>query len=604
MPRFLAVLQFLLPCLFFYCSHGVALDIGLNAPGAEQKFLSEDEAFVLSGSREGNSLTVEFVIAPGYYLYQNRLSFQAENPDATSLGEAVVVQADKRRSPHSQGDEVVYAGRLLIRVPIKTEEKQPGILVGFQGCAEAGLCYPPSQHSLVLADRDVARPVASGGVEAASDGNSYSQTLFADVNRLHSLALFFLGGILLALTPCVLPMLPLVSAILVGSRGTAGRRMLLVCGYVLGMSLTFALVGLLTGLFGAGLNIPARLQSPWVIVPVALLFVLLGLSLCGCYELQLPFFLRSRLSGTEPKSQRQGTLVGAVLAGVFSTLILSPCVSAPLAGALVYISTTGDAWLGGLSLFVLGLGMGAPLLLAGAGGARWLPAAGSWMKTIQLALGILMLGMAVWVLARLLPGPVVLLLWGVICMAGALLLGALPTAAAEGQGFLRQLSGILLLVYGVSLVTGGLRGHSDPLLPLKEEVPRQFGSELSVLRADSAASLEAALRQAADAGLPSLVDVYADWCVQCKLFEQHVLSEPRVLKRLASVAVIRLDVSAGTSDQHQLLQRYQLFGPPSLLFFDQAGQELPALRTQGSISAERLLHDLNQITPGNARGSN
>ncbi|MCY4472096.1 MAG: thioredoxin family protein, partial [Kistimonas sp.] len=193
---------------------------------------------------------------------------------------------------------------------------------------------------------------------------------------------------------------------------------------------------------------------------------------------------------------------------------------------------------------------------------------------------------------------------GVICMAGALLLGALPTAAAEGQGFLRQLSGILLLVYGVSLVTGGLRGHSDPLLPLKEEVPRQFGSGLSVLRADSTVSLEAALRQAADVGLPSLVDVYADWCVQCKLFEQHVLSEPRVLKRLASVAVIRLDVSAGTSDQHQLLQRYQLFGPPSLLFFDQAGQELPALRTQGSISAERLLHDLNQITPGKARGSN
>ena len=607
------------------CScYAPAFDVEPGAAGTT--FLSESEAFQVSGSRTRSSLTVHFTIAPGYYLYQSRIFLEAQNPDATRLGKVRFLQGHQQSAPRPLEKEIVYKDFAVVRAAMSTTEDNPRVLVHLQGCSAAGLCYPPTVHTLALAaEKGVeteAEAEAETGTEAAvasqesssfaptrdESGNSYGRALFSGAGMTYSLGLFFLGGLLLALTPCVLPMLPLVSAMLVGSRASPVQRFLMSCAYVLGMAFAYAAVGVVTGLFGAGLNLPVHLQSPWVQVPLALLFVLLGLSLCGLYELRLPATLGRALSFAGQKAGRPSTLAGAALAGAGSVVLLSPCVSAPLAGALTYLSSTGDALMGGLSLFVLGLGMGVPLLMLGAGGARWLPRAGSWMEKIKVVLGLVLLAMAVWVLERLLPGPVTLGLWGLVCTAGALLLGALDSSpsssSGSGRGRLRQLPGILLLIYGVSLLTGGLRGHSDPLRPLAEVTRQRVSSETSVVQARSEASLAQALQDAADAGLPALVDVYADWCVQCKVFERRVLAAESVQQRLTSFVLIRLDVTAGTADQNRLLAQYQLFGPPSLLFFDASGRERPSLRSQGGLSRARLLDRLDQLAATPAIGAN
>lgn len=601
-------------CVLFaalLCScYAPAFDVEPGAAGTT--FLSESEAFQVSGSRTQSSLTVHFTIAPGYYLYQSRIFLEAQNPEATRLGKVTFLQGHKQVAPGPLEKETVYKDFAVVRAAMSTTEANPRVLVHLQGCSAAGLCYPPTVHSLSLtAETEAEAPPQESTSFAATDdesGNSYGRALFSGASMTYSLGLFFLGGLLLALTPCVLPMLPLVSAMLVGSKAAPLYRFLMSCAYVLGMASAYAAVGVLTGLFGAGLNVAAHLQSPWVQVPVALLFVLLGLSLCGLYELRLPAALGRALSFAGQKAGRPSTLAGAALAGAGSVLLLSPCVSAPLAGALTYLSSTGDALVGGLSLFALGLGMGVPLLMLGAGGAKWLPRAGSWMETIKVVLGLVLLAMAVWVLEPVLQGPVTLGLWGLVCTAGALLLGALdappPSSAGSRRGRLRQLPGILLLIYGVSLLTGGLRGNPDPLRPLEEAPQHAAPPAVSVVQASSAASLSRALRLAADAGLPALVDVYADWCVQCTVFERRVLAARPVQQKLASFALIRLDVTAGTADQNRLLAQYQLFGPPSLLFFDASGRERPALRTQGSISVARLLDQLDQVAPVPAIGAN
>lgn len=560
-------------------------------------FLPVREAFRLSlVESTPQALRLRLVAAPGYYLYRHRLRFLSE-PATVGLGEARL-PAGERKTDEYFGDVEVYHGILDIELPLDNPERRPFELqVTYQGCADQGLCYPPETEQLAIdAMPDIP---ASPPPQPASRVPDAASTA-AGAWDWQALALFFLAGLGLSLTPCVLPMLPILAGIVLRGEIGGARGLVLSLAYVLPMAACFALLGALMGLFGAELNLQARLQSPWVLVPFAAFFGLFALAMFGVYELRLPTFVRvplDRLAG----STRGGSILGAAVLGVLSSLLVSPCVSAPLAGALLYISSSGDALGGGLRLFALGLGMGAPLVLFGAGGGALLPKSGPWMLAVRNAFGVLLLAVALWMLDRVLPGPLTLALWGLLAAGTALFLGTLEFTAKSHRQKLGQLLGLLLLVYALSCWTGALRGESDPLRPLGTPVAvgtvatQPTGAWQTI---DSPAALDAALQKARTAGRPLLLDWYADWCISCKVIEREVFSTPEVAAHLGDFQLIRFDITASTPAQRTLLDRYRLFGPPAIQFFDRAGQEQERLRVVGEIDAtafaKRIQESLSQ----------
>ena len=449
-----------------------------SSPSVQQSFIPVEEAFQLSGEIRDSQALVHFAVTPGHYLYKKRFSFTARHSE-TTLGEPVY-PSGKEKFDENFGELLeVFDQNITIQLPVSSSQDMPEIDVRFQGCAEAGLCYPPHTKTLALAASDDSfvpvSTIRSSGSTSAAASDSYSsgylnsyQSTISEKSFVASLLLFLLAGIGLTFTPCVLPMVPILSSILVGN-STASRPKIisLTLAYILSMSLTFAIAGTLMGLFGASLNLQAKLQSPWLIGPFAALFVLLALSMFGLYELQLPEKLRNKLGNS---GQSQGKLSGAMIMGVLSALVVSPCVSAPLAGALIYIGTTGDALLGGLSLFALGLGMGLPLLLIGIGGRHLLPKAGQWMDSVKTFFGFLLLAVAIWMLERVIPGPTTLLLWGSLLIGAGTRLGAISIQPKKGRAIASQALGIILLVYGGSLIVGAAKGNTDPLQPLAAPV--------------------------------------------------------------------------------------------------------------------------------------
>ena len=394
-------------------------------------------------------------------------------------------------------------------------------------------------------------------------------------------------------------MIPILSSILVGNASASKSKIIsLTLAYVFSMSLTFAAAGTLMGLFGASLNLQAKLQSPCLIGPFAALFVLLALSMFGLYELQLPEKLRNRLGST---SQSQGNISGALLMGVLSALVVSPCVSAPLAGALIYIGTTGDALLGGLSLFALGLGMGLPLLLIGIGGRQLLPKAGQWMDSVKIFFGFLLLSVAVWMLERIIPGPITLLLWGSLLIGAGVKLGALNLKPKQGWSVVFQSTGIIVLVYGVCLIVGAAMGNTNPLKPLA--IPSSTGKltspdNLAFTKTDSVTELNKLLNDARQNQQPVMVDVYADWCLSCKVMERNVFPDSSVTPLLKELQLIKLDITLNTHQHQQWLNNYQLFGPPALLFFNASGAEQSGIRSLGEINAQQLASRLTILLSG------
>lgn len=442
--------------------------------------------------------------------------------------------------------------------------------MGYQGCADKGLCYPPETARLSIDGQGAPLPAS------AEQGWTWK-----------SLLLFFLAGVGLTFTPCVLPMLPILSGVVL--RGQVGglRGLSLSLAYVLPMAASFAVLGALMGLFGAGLNLQARLQSAWVLVPFAAFFVLFALAMFGLFDLKLPQALGNRLDSLAHRT-KGGSLLGAAVLGVLSSLLVSPCVSAPLAGALLYISASGDALGGALKLFALGLGMGAPLLLVATGGAAWLPKSGPWMNTVKNAIGVLLLGLAIGLLSRVLPGPVTLLLIGLLAAGVALFLGALEFVVKTPRQRLAQLLGLALLVYALACWYGALSGQGDPLRPLP---PPTVAGGPAAAKADawqtitSPAALDAALAEAKAAGQPVLLDWYADWCISCKVIEHEVLNAPQVEAQLDAFRLLRFDITESNAEQRALLDRYRLFGPPALLFFAANGSEMTTDRVIGEINA-------------------
>ncbi|MDX5373994.1 MAG: protein-disulfide reductase DsbD [Pseudomonadaceae bacterium] len=557
---------------------GIIDDAPLNNSG---DFLPVREAFRLSLVESGEqSVKLRFVNAEGYYLYKHRFSFRIE-PSDLARGEAVLPAGEPKHDEYF-GDVEVYYGITDITLPIDNPIGLPfTIHVGYQGCADKGLCYPPESERIEVDGQGAAQPAAPDATQApitAPSGWTWKE-----------LALFFLGGLALTFTPCVLPMLPILTGVVLRGQPGGARSLVLALAYVLPMALSFAILGALMGLFGAELNLQARLQSPWVLVPFAVFFALFGAASLGFLELRLPAAIDAPL---QRLSQRLhgGTIYSAAALGVLSSLLVSPCVSAPLAGALLYISASGDALGGGLKLLALGLGMGAPLVLFAVGGGALLPKSGPWMVTVRNAFGALLMAVSVWLLERVVPGPVALALWGLLAAGVALWLGVLELTPKTHHQKLAQLIGLPLLVYALVAWVGALQGESDPLRPLGRAeagaavaAPSAQHGEWQTITTPT--ELDAALAAAKAAGQPLLLDWYADWCISCKVIEREVLTAPAVTAQLGGYRLIRFDITESREDQRALLDRYQLFGPPAILFFAGNGDEWADLRVVGEISA-------------------
>ncbi|MGI9275666.1 MAG: protein-disulfide reductase DsbD [Endozoicomonas sp.] len=603
--QFTALLTFLLITLMLpWVSAAKANPLfNTSQTAASQTFIPVEEAFQINGRIVDDQAIIELTVTPGHYLYRDRFQFKAVNSE-TILGAPVYPKGVEKYDYNFEKNLEVFTEDMAVRMPIQISSSLPEIEVRFQGCAEAGLCYPPHTVTLPLISDSSHPETPPDSTETINDvnappGNSFQETI-ADSGLLTALLLFFLAGAGLTFTPCVLPMIPILSSILAGTSSSRQSRILaLTLTYILSMSITFAAAGTLMGLFGAGLNLQAKLQSPWLIGPFAALFVLLSLSMFGLYELQLPQKLRDRLGNM---GHQGGSLSGAALMGVLSALVVSPCVSAPLAGALIYISTTGDAIYGGLSLFALGLGMGLPLLAVGIGGRQLLPKAGSWMDNVKIFFGFTLLAIAIWMLERIIPGPAALALWGILSVGAAVQLGALDFHRKAGWAVTFQTAGLVLLIYGASLLVGAAKGNVNPLRPLASSTagPAQIGGKSSVNfeKLTSTAELADRLKAAASSGQAVMVDVYADWCVSCKIMERNVFPAPEIAPLLSQLTLLKLDITDNTAEHQAWLNRFQLFGPPALVFFDRQGREMASIRTLGEVTAQELNPKLQQLLGG------
>jgi thiol:disulfide interchange protein DsbD len=529
-------------------------------------FLPVREAFQLSlVDSTPQTIKLRFVATEGYYLYRHRFQFRADPADV-GLGAAQLPPGEKKHDEYF-GDVEVYHGILDVELP-RTDQRAFTLAVTYQGCADKGLCYPPETERL---------SIDGSGASSGASGKNWSW---------RELALFFLAGLGLTFTPCVLPMLPILSGVVL--RGQVGglRGFNLSLAYVLPMAACFALLGALMGMFGAQLNLQARLQSAWVLVPFALFFALFALAMFGVFELKLPHAISSRLDRIAGRTEG-GSLWGAAVLGVVSSLLVSPCVSAPLAGALLYISASGDALGGGLKLFMLGLGMGAPLLLVATGGAAWLPKSGPWLVYVKNAIGVLLLGLAIGLLSRVLPGQITLLLIGLLAGGVGLFMGALEFVYKPPRKRLGQLLGMFLLFYALACWYGAFSGHTDPINPISQSrVVADNAQDISDWQTvNTPSDLDSVLADAQSSGTPLLLDWYADWCISCKVIEHEVLNDAKVVERLKGYRLIRFDITASNAEQRALLDRYKLFGPPALMFFGKDGVERADVRVIGEINA-------------------
>ncbi|MRD73422.1 protein-disulfide reductase DsbD [Rhodocyclus tenuis] len=590
--------------------------LALPTAGSTQEFLDPAVAFKASArALDGSTVEIHFTIARGYYLYRDKLRFATPPDSGLSFG-APRLPPGKEKVDDTFGRVVVYFNDATIRLPVSREAGTDAsastplsLTVTSQGCAEAGICYPPQQQTLTL---QLPPPAATDGAALAddsprvdgSDESGRIARLLKDASFFGVLASFFGFGLLLSLTPCMLPMLPILSGIIVGSRGAQdqtqtpgrGRALALSLAYVFGMALTYAVAGVAAGLTGTLLS--SALQTPWALGGFALVFVVLAGAMFGFYELQLPSALQSRASASADRV-RGGSLPGVALMGALSAVIVGPCVAAPLAGALLYIGQTGDAALGGAALFAMALGMGVPLLVVGASAGALLPKAGPWMQLVNKAFGIILLAVAAWLVSPLLPAAALLATWGILLIVPAVYLHALDPLPPHAKGGRRLAKGLALvaLLYGVALLVGAWSGARDPLQPLAGLRGESAPATLPFVRVASVSELDVQIADAAAHGRPVMLDFYADWCVVCKEMERDTFADARIRARLAGWTLLQADVTANNTDDKALLQRFHLYGPPGTIFFNTAGQEIAGGRVVGYQDAPTFLRTLDRVGP-------
>ncbi|RZS56579.1 protein-disulfide reductase DsbD [Sphaerotilus mobilis] len=603
------------------------------APLRAAEFLEPDQAFKLSArSPDGAQIEVRYEIVDDYYMYRERLAVVAA-PDGVQLGAPVIPPGKVKFDETFQKDVETYRRELVYRVPVTSAPAEFKLTVTSQGCADAGLCYPPREQVLkVKTDGGAIRSVEVLGDEAGAAWTPVAATAQAitavaavqpapaagsddAVSRaLRSgslwsvVAVFALAGLLLSFTPCVLPMVPILSSIIVGQGAATSRSrgLMLSISYALGLALVYTLFGVLAGLAGEGLA--ATLQTPAVLGAFAALLVILSLSMFGAYELQMPASLQTRLTAWSGNLGGGGHHLGVFVMGGISALIVGPCVAAPLAGALLYISQTRDVLIGAVALFALACGMSVPLLLVGASAGSLLPRAGAWMDGVKRFFGITMLAVAIWMLTPVIPTWVAMAAWGLLLIVSAVLLGLLDRLSDSASMLARSAKGLALVLalVGAAQWIGLLSGGRSVLQPLGHlaggagpasaagasgvtaKVPHDAGLA-AYRRVKTSAELDQILKTA---GQPVMLDFYADWCVSCKEFEQFTFPDPQVQAKLAGALLLQADVTANDAADRELLKRFSLFGPPGILFFDAQGQERSAARVIGYQNVPQFLQSL------------
>ena len=591
----------------------------LFAQAAQPDLLEPSQAFRFSARNlDAKTVEVSYEIAPGYFLYRQKFKFSAQ-PATVALGTprfpAGVMKADKLF-----GNSEIYRNQLHIVLPVAAvgqSLERFTLTATSQGCADIGVCYAPQEHKAEVVLAAISMPATpltgaalflqAAPTTASADGLSNPVSEDTRIAALFKgsfwilIASFFGFGLLLAFTPCTFPMIPILSGILVphGEHLTHLRGFMLSLVYVLGMAITYALAGVAAGLLGTMLS--AALQNPWMLGIFALIFVALALSMFGIYELQLPNALQTRLS-VASGHLHGGHFASVFTMGVLSALIVGPCIAAPLAGALLYISQQGDVVLGGSALFAMALGMGVPLLAVGASTGALLPKSGPWLETVKKVFGVILLGVAIYLISPVIPVVAQMLLWAALLIVSAVYLHAIdplpPTA--PGHRKLWKGVGIIGLLAGIALLGGALSGGRDILQPLAGlHIGKSDGTDAvsvqlpSFKRVNNSIELDDAVRAAA--GRPVLFDFYADWCVTCKEMERFTFTDPQVRSRLDRMLILQADVTNNLDEHKALLKRFGLFGPPGIVFFDQHGKEIQGLHIVGFQPAPEFSATLDRV---------
>ena len=592
-------------------------DIGLDD---QDEVLHPDQAFILSARLDANNtIQTNILLANNIYLYLDKVEITMVDGKGHSLG-PITLPKGKKKVDEFLGPTTVIYNQLNVSIPIISEansSEQFILSYRYQGCVEERICYPPitkyievdAQNGLVLVNSEnpvTNESVSSMNVSASelvtgqesaplSEQDQFTNFL-KDKSLIVVIGIFFLAGIGLTFTPCVFPMIPILSSIIAGQGETltTSRAFILSLIYVLAMAFTYAAAGAVAGFYGNEFNIQIWFQDPVILSVFAAIFVLLALSMFGFYELQMPNAIQSRLTAIS-NSQQGGTLLGVGLMGIFSAIIVGPCLTAPLVGALFYITQTQDWQLGGLALFALGMGMGVPLLMIGTSAGNILPRAGAWMDIVKSFFGVILLGVAIWLLERFLPVSITMILIAALLIASSIYMGALDSMNETTSGWRRLFKsiGLLIMIYGIAYLIGAAAGTRDLLQPLNglstsTGNPAQSEQHLAFRQIKGQEGLQLALYDSVQQGRGSMLDFYADWCISCKEMERYTFSHPAVLDAMSNVSAIQADVTDNDQLDSRLMSSLGIYGPPAILFFDENGQEIRHRRVVGEMSGEKF----------------
>jgi len=576
---------------------GTFASAGFDSALKKQKFLSPDEAFQVTAVLKDDAIETKLIMADKIHVYDNTLYYRIISPSIVEL-------AVTKPEAHDLDGDMAYDKEVLVTIPTKEIESQVKgdytLEIEFQGCSDAGICYQPIKKTFDFKGTElgvfdkISKLIKEGNTAKIAD-------ILVNESSIFILLLFFIFGLLLALTPCIFPMIPILSSIIVSQQGGSERPSVAQAFftslvYVVSMALTYTAVGVIAGLVGA--DIQTAMQNPWVLTIFAGMFVALAFSLFGYYEIGLPASWQSKLTKVSDDAQGKGIL-GTAIMGLLSALIVGPCVAPPLGGAVLFISHTGDAFLGGAALFIMSIGMGMPLLLVGIGAGKFMPKPGGWMTIVSQTFGVMMLGLGIFMLSRVLPDSLTMILWSLLFIGSALYMGVFnPSSATKGAKKLFQLLAIVFLFYGGSLFIGGISGSSSVIRPF-EKFTQYTGAVATAAmhtnKGHRGYSIERLMKEVSESDKPVVVDFTKKSCTACTELDEITFPDPRVQEQLQKFTFIKVDLTDNTDADKALLKKFELFGTPNIIFFDKANNFLPEKNLTGFIPPADFAEHLEGI---------